>query len=551
MPEIIELRPNKHLMNSSFEKYQFSNDIVSIISEIKLRNHVYRLEPNQNQESWLEARLFAFHNHLFKNPYDTSCWFIDEKLTVWCLDKDGSLSEMHKLNTTDADLLKIYNPSIAFTSNNIMAIFDGGKTLDLLTMDTKHNMKVFTLNSIEPGVIMNVQYVEENSKVIITMCSIVADNDQKKYTQLAVLSYALQYSENEITEISFIDKQISKVCGTVDYVCVEENGNYLHAICQDNIDFEKKNSQDFKVEQPSFDTQIKIPKYYWSQDEDTLTVWVKVPKQHSNKQPKINVKPLELSVVIDNEVLIQGECQHRLEENMATWRQKEDTLQIDLSKYENGLMWSELIKNDTGGECLPNETLAAEIHERLAHLCSNQQNDVREGQPCVGFNAEQLEECDLEGKDNFLQRIDLLKQTTTHLARLGSNNHMLFTYKRKRGQAVCLRHDHDACVWAIDTVDDENQWDVRHAYSFPGFGYVEASKTNKKFCVSPSDGSYIAIVEHTRHIFLYDKPDVGEQIAKQRIVDLNCETAIMGVVATNKYLIIITKDKLYRLQINT
>lgn len=272
---------------------------------------------------------------------------------------------MHKLHTTDADLLKIiYNPSIAFTSNNIMAISDGGKTLDILITDTKHNMKVFTLNSIEPGVIMNVQYVEENSNVIVTMCSIVADDDQKKYTQLLLLLYALQYSENEITGISFVDKQISKVCGTVDYVCVEENGNYLHAICQDNIDFEKKNAQDFKVEQPSFDPQIKIPKYYWSQDEDSLTVWVKVPKQHSNKQPKINVKPLELSVVIDNEVLIQGECQHRLEENMATWRQKEDTLQIDLSKYENGLMWSELIKNDTGGECLPNETLAAEIHER-------------------------------------------------------------------------------------------------------------------------------------------------------------------------------------------
>lgn len=41
MPEIIELRPNKRLMNSSFEKYQFSNDVVPIISEIKLRNRKF------------------------------------------------------------------------------------------------------------------------------------------------------------------------------------------------------------------------------------------------------------------------------------------------------------------------------------------------------------------------------------------------------------------------------------------------------------------------------------------------------------------------------
>lgn len=104
----------------------------------------------------------------------------------------------------------------------------------------------------------------------------------------------------------------------------------------------------------------------------------------------------------------------------------------------------------------------------------------------MGFNAEQLEECDLEGKDNFLQRINLLTQRTTHLARLGSNNHMLFTYKRKHGQTVCLRHDHDACVWIIDDAQDDTQWGIKHIYSFPGFGYVEASKTNKKYCVSPT-----------------------------------------------------------------
>lgn len=166
---------------------------------------------------------------------------------------------------------------------------------------------------------------------------------------------------------------------------------------------------------------------------------------------------------------------------------------------------------------------------RLAHLCSNQQNDgVREGQPCVGFNAEQLEECDLEGKDNFLQRIDFLKQTTTHLARLGSNNHMLFTYKRKRGQAVCLRHDHDACVWIIDTVDDDNHWDVRHAYSFPGFGYVEASKTNKKFCVSPSG----KILKTFQHIFFVKKRIINYQEKNAHVIILVCRRFVHSYSGT-------------------
>ncbi|EZA47477.1 hypothetical protein DMN91_005326 [Ooceraea biroi] len=557
MTDVIELRPNKSLINSSFEKYQFSSDVVPITLEIKLKRDVYRLEPNPNQESWLEARLFAFHNHLFNNVYDTSCWFIDDDWVVWRLDKSGSLDQVHKLRTTDTSLPKItYNPSMGFTSHQILVISDGGEKLEVLLGNTEENMKVFSLDPVEPGVIMNVQHVKKSSKIIVTMCGIATGNNEKKYTQLTLLSYSLQYSGNEIKNISYVDKQILRVQGTIDYIYVEENGNYVHSICQDNIDFEKEDTQGSETEVKQSDTnvesQLKIPKYYWSQDEDSLTVWIKIPKQHSSKRPKINIKPLELSVVVDNVILIQGECQHRLEEDMATWRQEEDTLQIDLSKYENGLMWSELLKGDTGGECLPNETLAAEIHKRLAHLCTDQQGSgIGEDQPCVGFNSEQLEECDLEGKDNFLQRINLLTRTTTHLARLGSNNHVLFTCKREYGQAVCLRHDHDACVWAVDDdANDDAEWNIKHTHSFPGFGYVEASKTNKKFCVAPIDGSYIAIVEHTRHVFLYNKPDVDAQTAKQRIIDINYETSpIMGVVAMDRYLIILSKDKLYRLEI--
>lgn len=297
--------------------------------------------------------------------YDMSCWFIDETFAVWRLDKDNSLDQVYKLHEDMQSLEVSYNPSIGFTSNNVTVISDGGKNLYILVGYTGENKKIFVMSLEESGVIMNVRYIENSLKIIVTMCAIAGNDNQKKYTRLTLLSYGL-CTENEVTKVYYIDKQILKVQGTMDYAYMEENGNYLHSICQNNIDFENENSQESetKTEQPSVSSQIKIPKYYWSQDEESLTVWIKIPKQHSNKQSKINVKPLELSITIDNEILIQGECQHRLEENMATWRYKEDTLQIDLSKYESGLMWSELIKGDTKGEYLPNETLAAEIHAK-------------------------------------------------------------------------------------------------------------------------------------------------------------------------------------------
>lgn len=117
-------------------------------------------------------------------------------------------------------------------------------------------------------------------------------------------------------------------------------------------------------------------------------------------------------------------------------------------------------------------------------MCTEHISNKLEGQPCVGFNAEQLEECDLEGKDSLMQRVDLVAQENTHLTMLGASNHVLFTHKTTSGQAICMRHDNDACLWITGQVND-SEWMMEHRFTFSGLGYVEASKSNKKFCVSP------------------------------------------------------------------
>lgn len=551
MTQVIELRPNRSLLNPRFEKYQFCPDAIPVKSEITLENDVLRIELSPDQESWLEVRLFALHNHLFKNPYDLSCWFVDKEYIIWRSNKSGTLKKIHTLCTSTTKSSKSYNPSIGFTSNGIVVISDGDTGLELLREDEPDHFKVFLLQEAEPGVILDIQYVQSKSQVVITLASIVNDNE-KKCTKLTLLFYTWQQSNDTQESFHLCNKQILKVRGTVEYVFVEENGDYLHSICQENIIYESHDQVNENITDVSDEEHIKkIPKYYWFQDEDSLTVWLKIPEKYDPNNVKVNIKPTEISVTLNNDVLIQGKCQHRLDEELTTWEHKKDTLKLDLVKFENGLMWNELIKGDTEGEYLPNESLAAEIHSRLAHLCTENLNSPgEEGQPYLGFNSEQLEECDIEGRDNILQRINLTSHKTTHVTTLGANNHILFTYKMKYGQAICLRHDHDACVWITGTIED-NIWNIKHTKTFPGFGYVEASKSNKKFCVCPPDGSYVAIVEHTRHVFLYEKPETNSQIGKQWIIDLESDSSasvIMGVVATNKYLIILTKNKLYHLQ---
>lgn len=549
MTKIVELCPNKNLINLKFEKYQFCSDEISIDTEICLKTDVYRLELTTNRDSFLETRLFAFHNHLFKNPYDTSSWYIDENGIVWRFKKDGNLEQIYEINNLNKNVQnRLYNPSIGFTDNNIIVISDGGDCLKLLITNPQENIKSFTLNNAEPGVILDIRYIDTTNTIMIAMCDI-RSTGEKKFSRLLLLTYAWKNAGNIDQFFELINKETLKVNGAIEYVYIENSGKYLHSICQDYITFDSpkiKKSTDNEKDTKKTE-KLKIPRYYWSQDEDSITVWLKIDNQYRDKI-KVNVTSLELSVMVNNNVLIEGQCQYRLDEDLTTWKYEQDTFKLELYKHENGLMWNELIKGDTGGECLPNETLATEIHSKLAHLCTNQ-IDNKQGQPCLGFNAEQLEECDLEGKDNLLLRVDLVEQTNTHLAMLGTSNHVLYTYKTKNGQAICLRHNNDGFLWITDQVNG-NKWNIKHYYTFPGFGYVEASKSNKKFCVSPTDGSYVAILEHTRYIFLYKRPELNVQIGKQWIIDLDSETyPIMGAVATNKYLIILTKNKLYRLNI--
>lgn len=62
----------------------------------------------------------------------------------------------------------------------------------------------------------------------------------------------------------------------------------------------------------------------------------------------------------------------------------------------------------------------------------------------------------------------------------------------------------------------------------------------------------MAVVEYVRHIFLYEKPVGDSRIGHQRIVDLGCKAQddpILGATATNNYLYLLTKNKLYQLQV--
>lgn len=125
---------------------------------------------------------------------------------------------------------------------------------------------------------------------------------------------------------------------------------------------------------------------------------------------------------------------------------------------------------------------------------------------------------------------------------------------------LCLRHDVDGLLWKPE-VTEESRWS--HVATFNAFGYVQASKQQRKFTTCPPDYSYVVICDNNRHIYLYRQSipistplrnrKTGQQvnaIAKQQVITLDNTDDILGLHATNHRLFVLTKDKLFMVKVS-
>ena len=106
--------------------------------------------------------------------------------------------------------------------------------------------------------------------------------------------------------------------------------------------------------------------------------------------------------------------------------------------------------------------------------------------------------------------------------------------------SLVTRHDVDGLVWRLgpDT--------VTHVATFPALGYVQASKTCRKFVSAPATWSYSAICDNSRHVYIYRQPQAlaeetelrnrrsGQRVAavaRQQVVTLDTTADILGLAA--------------------
>ncbi len=123
---------------------------------------------------------------------------------------------------------------------------------------------------------------------------------------------------------------------------------------------------------------------------------------------------------------------------------------------------------------------------------------------------------------------------------------------------LCLRHDVDGLLWQPneEVMGDKAAWE--HIATFHAFGYVQASKRQRKFSTCAPNFSYAVVCDSVRHIYLYWQPSptltplrnrkTGQEvssISKQQMISIESTDTILGIQATNERLFVLTNKVLY------
>nr|CDS32093.2 hypothetical transcript [Hymenolepis microstoma] len=288
----------------------------------------------------------------------------------------------------------------------------------------------------------------------------------------------------------------------------------------------KENSQDV-----TFTWMQSLPSVP-EEDSSLLNILVKLSGKHRISDPKRGVSvvcnPCEesqenlplcrLDLSIKTEEGDVKLCSARLfapvkaSGTMWTYDRETNSIDITLFKEEPGT-WPHLLAN-------PDEErfLGVKYDDESLPTVSN---DVPDEPMQSCFNVEQLEDVDMahddDDDDAILQRIDgtTLKAVVraemighqklyTALTRIDFDSPDLCSH------ILCTRHDVDGLLWAPET--SSASWS--HVATLQAFGYVLASKQNRRFVASPPidlsqspcTPQFVAVSDITRHIYVYWQP---------------------------------------------
>uniref|UniRef100_A0A1B0AX37 NudC domain-containing protein 1 n=1 Tax=Glossina palpalis gambiensis TaxID=67801 RepID=A0A1B0AX37_9MUSC len=590
MPKIVELRQDRSLICNNFHGYKLSLDAIPVLRQ-ELTAAPFKAEPNEEEQySFLHMELFSMQNLLQVDPWSRKqSYFVNSLSEIVRASYDENSGrpdevkvvfkgDIVKRASPEADYRKIgdYNYTLRFISEKYCVLCDGIQTLILF--DTGDRLKAMEWKVIAECSIKGDFKANEERNFTIFDCrlDIIQDHKQISLALAHVQRVDLPpspkggnctyYMHVHWANWSLVDKQWEfKILDTLEskgslYYCAFEPRAESLIVCgnrevvwrsQKVTQLEEAHSE----EKQQLHTDVckdEIKAFTWSQTDDDIIVKFSIKPNKDKNDYNVKCTANEITVKCNDEILLEQQLFGKIDQDLTTWTIENNSLQISLMKQSSGIGWPYLLADERG----PKESINGSVNNSVP----------LEQRPIANLEAP-LEDCDFPlnsvEDEIIISRFHLKTRSTTHNILLGSTP-PLFTTSLRAGYPLALvtRQDVDACLWLLQYHPSKpDEWSLRHEGNLHAFGYIQASKQQKKFIDCSPDLSYVLICESHRHVFLYkSKHDNanglrnrnGPQITvgKQHLITLGDDGEVLGLSTANDVAIILTTKYLLYLQIS-
>ncbi|XP_038068788.1 nudC domain-containing protein 1-like isoform X2 [Patiria miniata] len=590
------LQANRDLLDPHFDGYKlsldplpkYSVDVECGIDEVKLRSDQYTLQ---------HVKAFGIHNHLVHDQWNPNCVFYIDKR--WRVVQHRVVLESQLQpgrvvfeisHECEQRSRPRHNATLHFTSAELCLLADGAGALYLLATGDRDCADLSTwqiLYSEEvcspatPFVLLHSIAQAKSASFDCLLLRIEEEQTEKTgddpndavttsghFTALLdwlTIAKADGESSHRVSRRRRLKSKLAPF-----YAAIEATGQAVFLAGEAEFTITEDTAktttgvqeQDMDVEKDSDTSTEAAPLYTWTQTGDDVTLVFILPPSTPKSAVNLTLTADTINLGIkDGDELLKGALYRAIDVQMCTWIHENRKLEVTLAKAEEGSMWTEVVIGNQRGDYVIDQDQARIIHERLAHLTSDQLHpDPVPGGSQPGIGPNDLEECDaLSDGYSTLVRLDRESHTVTNRVSLSSHQ-VLFNAQLhpQRPPCICLRHDVDGLLWQPGIgADGDHRSPWQHTATFNALGYVQASKRDRKYSCCPPDCSYALVCDCVRHLYVYRQPSailsplrnrksgrVVSQIAKQQLVSLETTDDILGVAAADDRLFVLTNNQL-------
>lgn len=341
-PTIIDFRPSHLLLNPNFDGYKLSLGPVPIL-KTELNATPRRTFTNDDQYTFLHAKLFSLHNHLISDPWlDYSCYFIDENWTIQNVyyetttGKLGSVKAVHKVptpNTGTGD----YNASLTFVSEKFCVFGDGCGGLKIFNTGDRYRVEewktVFTdtiQESPVPFVVQDARWeiIDNIHQIHCLLLSVQQSNDSDDDKFNAVLDWIVIKRDSQAN--TWNKSHVRQLKGkTLPEYCVLEpkcNGILISADRKFEFIFDTVNpieapKEESAVEEMAtgIDKEEEKHIFNWTQNDEDVTIHFNIPHETNKQDIKVICNGTNLHVRHKNDSVLNADLFQSVDKDLTTW----------------------------------------------------------------------------------------------------------------------------------------------------------------------------------------------------------------------------------------